>query len=219
MSEKFTVAHLDELAPEEGDEGARWFRLRRDLDVGAFGVNAFGADAGNRVIEEHDELGSGAGKHEELYVVLRGSARFQLGGDEVTLGPQEMVFIRDPSVRRGALAEEDGTVVLVTGGHPGLAYEVSTWEQAADAFPHWRKGDYETAVEILRRVAGEHPEAASVFYNLACAETLKGDHDEALEHLRRSVDLEDRFRELARKDDDFDAVRERAEFRELVGAE
>lgn len=219
MSEKFTVAHLDELTPEEGDEGARWFRLRRDLDVGAFGVNAYGADAGNRVIEEHDELGSGAGRHEELYLVFRGSARFRLGGDEVRLGPQEMVFIRDPSVRRGAIAEEDGTVVLVIGGQPGRAYEVSTWEQAADAFPHWRKGDYETAVQILQRVADEHPEAASVLYNLACAETLKGDHEQALEHLRQSIELEKRFRELAMKDEDFDAVRERHEFRELVGSE
>lgn len=218
MSEKFQVAHLDELTPQEGDEGADWFRLRRDLDVKAFGVNAYGADAGKRVIEEHDELGGAAGRHQELYVVIRGSARFQLGGEEIPAATGTFVFIRDPAVRRGAFAEEDGTVVLVAGGTPGKAYEVSTWEAAADAYPHWRAGDHAKAVEILRSVADQHPEAGSVLYNLACAEVLAGEPDAALDHLRQAIELEERWREFARTDEDFAAVRERPEFQELIGA-
>jgi tetratricopeptide (TPR) repeat protein len=218
VSEKFQVAHLDELTPQEGDEGADWFRLRRDLDVKAFGVNAYGADAGKRVIEEHDELGGAAGRHEELYVVIRGSARFQLDGEEVAAATGTFLFIRDPAVRRGALAEEDGTVVLAAGGTPGKAYEVSTWEAAADAYPHWRAGDHAKAVEILRSVADQHPEAGSVLYNLACAEVLAGDPDSALDHLRQAIELEERWREFARTDEDFAAVRERPEFQELIEA-
>jgi tetratricopeptide (TPR) repeat protein len=216
VSEKFQVAHLDELTPQEGDEGADWFRLRRDLDVQAFGVNAYGADAGKRVIEEHDELGGAAGRHQELYVVIRGSARFQLGGEEIAAATGTFVFIRDPAVRRGAFAEEDGTVVLVAGGTPGKAYEVSTWEAAADAYPHWRAGDHAKAVEILRSVADQHPEAGSVLYNLACAEVLAGEPDAGLNHLRKAIELEERWREYARTDEDFDAVRERPEFQELI---
>lgn len=218
MSEKFGVTRLDEATPEVGADDARWFRLRRELDVGAFGINAYGADAGNRVIEEHDELGTAAGRHQELYVVLRGRARFQLGADEHTLGHGQMVFVEDPSIRRGAFAEEDGTVVLVVGGTPGVAYSVSAWEAAADAYPHWRAGDHAKAVEILRSVVGEHPDAGIVLYNLACAETLLGEQDEALGHLRRAIELEERFRDYAKTDEDFDAVRERQEFRELVEA-
>ncbi|HEX7255913.1 MAG TPA: tetratricopeptide repeat protein [Gaiellaceae bacterium] len=218
MTEKFLVARLDEVTPQAGADDSRWFRLRRDLDVGAFGVNAYGADAGNRVIEEHDELGTAAGKHEELYVVLRGSASFELGGDGRTVAAGEMVFISDPAVRRGAIAEEEGTIVLVVGGTPGKAYEVSAWEAAADAYPHWREGDHAKAVEILRSVVEEHPDAGIVLYNLACAETLLGEQDEALGHLRRAIELEERFREYARTDEDFDAMRERPEFHELVGA-
>ena len=218
MSEKFQVARLDELTPQEGDEGADWFRLRRDLDVKAFGVNAYGADAGKRVIEEHDELGGAAGRHQELYVVIRGSARFQLDGEEVAAATGTFLFIRDPAVRRGALAEEDGTVVLVAGGTPGKAYEVSTWEAAADAYPHWRAGDHAKAVEILRSVADQHPEAGNVLYNLACAEVLAGDPDSALDHLRQAIELEERWREFARTDEDFAAVRERPEFQELIEA-
>lgn len=218
MSEKFQVARLDEATPERGAEGARWFRLRRDLDVGAFGVNAYGADAGHRVIEEHDERGTAAGKHEELYVVLRGTARFELDGSEHTVPAGSVVFVSDRKVRRGAIAEDDGTVVLVAGGTPGKAYEVSAWEEAGDAYPLWEDGRHEEALQILRTVAVAHPEAGIVLYNTACLEAIVGEPEAALEHLRRSIELEERFRELARTDEDFQSMRDRPEFRKLVEA-
>ena len=108
--------------------------------------------------------------------------------------------------------------MLVVGGTPGVAYSVSPWEAAADAYPHWRQGDHAKAVEILRSVVAEHPDAGIVLYNLACAETLLGEHGAALEHLAHAIELEERFREYARTDEDFDAVRERLEFREIVEA-
>jgi mannose-6-phosphate isomerase-like protein (cupin superfamily) len=218
VTEKFQVTRLDETTPERGAEGSRWFRLRRDLDVGAFGVNAYGADAGHRVIEEHDELGTAAGKHEELYVVLRGTARFELDGREHTVQAGSVVFISDREVRRGAMAEEDGTVVLVVGGTPGKAYEVSAWEEAGDAYPLWEDGKHEQAREILSAVAERHPDAGIVLYNLSCVEAILGETEPAIDHLRRSIELEDRFRELAKTDEDFDTMRERPEFRELVNA-
>jgi mannose-6-phosphate isomerase-like protein (cupin superfamily) len=218
VSEKFSVARLDEMEPQRGADDSRWFRLRRDLDVGAFGINAYGADARQRVIEEHDELGTAAGKHEELYVVLRGSARFELDGKEHTVPAGGCVFVSETTVRRGAIAEEDGTIVLVVGGTPGEAYAVSAWEAAGDAYPIWQAGDHAKAAEILRSVVDEHPDAGIVLYNLACAETLAGEPDQALEHLRRSIELEERFREYARTDEDFATIRDRSEFRELVEA-
>lgn len=218
MSEKFRATSLDTLEPQEGADDARWFRLRRDLDIGAFGVNAYGHDAGKRVIEEHDELGLAAGRHEELYLVLRGSATFELGEGKHELGAGEMVFIHDPAVRRGAIANEDGTIVLVVGGQPGVAYTVSAWEEAADAYPLWRAGDIAGAVEILRSVVESKPNAGIVLYNLACAENLLGEHDEAIEHLRRAISAEERFRGFARTDEDFASLRERPEFRELTEA-
>lgn len=218
MSAKFEVAHLDELTPQDVADETRWYRLRRDLDVRALGVNAYGADAGKRVIEEHDELGTAAGKHEELYVVLRGSATFQLGSDQQTVGVGEVVYIRDPAIRRSATAQEDGTIVLVTGGTPGVAYSVSPWEAAGDAYPHWEQGEFGKAMEILRSVVDEHPDAGIVLYNLACVEVLAGDPEPAFGHLQRAIQLEERFRELARTDEDFAAIRDRPEFQELVEA-
>lgn len=208
----FQVTNVDEIPRQKGAEGSDWYRLRKALDVKAFGVNIYGADAGKRVIEEHDELGSAAGRHQELYVVLRGRARFELDGDAHDAPAGTQVFVRDPAVRRGAHAEEDGTLVLVAGGNPGHPYEVAAWEQAADAYPHWERGDYARAVEILREVVDRYPDKALILFNLACAEVLNGEHDAGLEHLTRATALEDRWRANARDDPDFDAVRDDPRF-------
>jgi tetratricopeptide (TPR) repeat protein len=204
----YRVTSLDDVPRQAHVEGSDWLRVRKALDVRAFGVNVYGADSGKRVIEEHDELGSAAGRHQELYLVLRGHARFELDGDEHDAPTGTFVFVRDPTVRRGAHAEEDGTLVLVVGGNPGTPYEVSIWEEAADAYPYWQDGDYATAVRILRSVADKHPEVGLIQYNLACAEALNGERDQALEHLGRATALEERWRKAAREDPDFDAIRD-----------
>ena len=55
--------------------GGLYQPIRRQLGVRAFGINAFFASkAGEQLIEAHDETGSGAGGHAELYVVLTGRA-------------------------------------------------------------------------------------------------------------------------------------------------
>lgn len=164
------------------------------------------------MVEDHDELGSVAGRHEELYLVVRGRARFQLDGEEHDAPTGTAIFVRDPAVQRGAFAEENGTLVLVIGGTRGEAYEVSIWEQAADAYPHWEQGDYGRAVEILRGVAEKYPKGALVLYNLACAECLNGEPEAALEHLRRAVELEERWAEAARNDEDFASLRDDPRF-------
>jgi quercetin dioxygenase-like cupin family protein len=63
------------------------------------------------VIEEHDELGSGSGGHEELYFVATGHAEFTLDGATVDAPAGSIVFVR-PEQRRGAIAKASGTTVL-----------------------------------------------------------------------------------------------------------
>ena len=212
----FEVTKIDKIEPTTGVEGSEWIRIRRELDVEAFGVNAYRAKAGNRVIEEHDELGTSAGRHEELYVVHAGHATFTVGGEEIDAPAGTLVFVRDPATRRGAIAQEDGTTVLVIGGRPGEAYSVAAWEKAADAYPLWETKEFDKAKEILREVLAEHPDSGGVIYNLACAECLTGETDEALEHLRRALELDPKLIEIARTDTDFDAIRHREEFASLI---
>ena len=110
----FKIASLDRLAPL-----GNWLPLRRRLGVAAFGVNAWRAGEGDAVIEEHDETTSG---HEELYVVVRGSATFTVGGEDVDAPAGTIVFVSDPAARRGAVARAADTLVLTVGAKPGAAY-------------------------------------------------------------------------------------------------
>ena len=211
MSRAFAVARLDELDRLEGEFVTHPVRIR--FGISSFGVNAYSSpEAGGRVIEEHDELGVGAGHHEELYVVLNGRARFTLDGEELDAPAGTLVFVRDAAVRREAVAEEAGTTVLVVGGVPGQAFQPSPWEAWLEAFPSYRRKEYDRAVEIMRGRLADYPDNANVLYNTACMEALAGDHESALEHLERAVSLDPRSREWAQGDSDLDSIRDDPRF-------
>jgi hypothetical protein len=191
-----------------GERGLVWKPLRHALGIEAFGINAYTAGAaGEEVVEEHDELGSGAGRHEELYVVVSGHAAFTVDGNEIDAPAGTCVFLSDPAERRGAIAREAGTVVLAVGGVPGEPFTISPWEynfRAADAS---RQGRHADAVAIARAGLERHPGNASILYNLACFESLAGDGEAALEHLAEAAERDARLREYAQTDPDLAAVR------------
>src|SRR5262249_47006297 len=127
-SPPFRVLRLGEVEAVPVGEALQWLALRRELGVRAFGVNAYRAgNAGDDVVEDHDETGSGAGGHEELYVVLSGHARFTVAGEELDAPSGTVVFVRDPAARRHAVAQEAGATVLAVGGAAGGPYSVSAW--------------------------------------------------------------------------------------------
>ena len=66
-------------------------------------------------------------------------------------------------------------------------------------------------------VRGRRPDQAYLFYNVACCESLAGRAGEAIEHLRRAIELRDGCREMARHDSDFDPIRDESGFTTLVG--
>jgi tetratricopeptide (TPR) repeat protein len=203
----YQAVHLDELRRFSGEFDT--IPIRIPLGIAAFGVNAYGArEAGGQVIEEHDELGAGAGHHEELYLVLSGRARFTVGGDEVDGPTGTLIFVRDPSTRRGATAVEPDTTVLVVGGTVGEAFEPSPWESWLEARPFYDAKDFEAAATVLERALAAHPDNPNVLYNLACCEALAGRRDPALEHLARAADMDARVREWAATDTDLDSIRD-----------
>jgi len=77
MSERegYWVRRLEDvpLVPTDDPDDFDWYPLQHHFGLSAFGVNAFGGDAGTTLVAEHDECESG---QEELYVVVRGAARF-----------------------------------------------------------------------------------------------------------------------------------------------
>jgi AraC-like ligand binding domain len=116
---RYVVAALEDMERLPAAGTLAWTPIRRALGVSAFGINAYTAAAAeDEVVESHDETGTGAGGHEELYIVLRGRASFELEGEEFDAPQGTFVFIPDPTVRRYALAREAGTVVLTVLGPP-----------------------------------------------------------------------------------------------------
>ena len=121
------IVALDEIprAAQPCDPSLDWRPVRDHLGISAFGVNAFlGAAPGDRVVERHDE---GAQGHEELYVVVRGAARFVIDDAEHEV-PAGSVVLVAPGSMREAFATAPGTAVLVVGGTPGTPFAVSPWE-------------------------------------------------------------------------------------------
>jgi hypothetical protein len=123
----FWVRRLDELplVPTDDPDDFDWYPVQHHLWLGAFGVNAYGGDAGTRFVHAHDET---KGDQEELYVVLKGAVRFTLAGEEVAARAISFVAVPDPTVERAAVATEDGTLLLAVGAPVGSGFE-TTWRR------------------------------------------------------------------------------------------
>jgi hypothetical protein len=203
------VAHLDDI-----ERRGRDIPVREHLGIQAFGINAFTPAEDGRLVSEHDEAGSG---QEELYIVLDGNVTFEIDGEAVDAQPGTLVFI-EPESRRKATG--DGTV-LVVGATPGEAYQGIDW---GDAWPFHNESmkaygekRYADAQDAVRGALAHMPDHAGLNYNYACFATLAGDtSDDTFAHLRRSVELRPQFREDARRDDDFAAVRDDPRFEQAL---
>ncbi len=111
----YSVVHVEEVEPS-GPGGVVRF-VRRELGVGAFGINWFELPP-NAVGREHDESASG---QEEVNVVVVGSGVWQVDGEEVPV--RAGTFLRfDPETTRCPVAGPDGMTFLGIGSRPG-SYE------------------------------------------------------------------------------------------------
>ena len=201
----------------EGDGDRVYVRLRRTLDIGAFGASAvYQAKAGEELVHEHDELGPGADAHEELYVIVQGGATFTVDGDDIDAPHGTVLFIR-PGTKRQAVAKSDETIVLAVGGRRGKAYRLPPGAELHDFFEHYKEQDYEGALAACHVALEKFPGNALILYNVACMQSMLGRADEALETLGTAVEKWPKFKENAQKDDDFAPVREDPRFLELVG--
>ncbi|HEU5405828.1 MAG TPA: tetratricopeptide repeat protein [Gaiellaceae bacterium] len=203
------IAHIDDLDRIEMPDGFVWRPVRKHFGIQAFGANAYTPGANGRIIEEHTER---VLLHEEIYLVLRGRVRFTVGDEEHELGQGQLVFLRDPTLRRGAVAVSDDAAVLAIGGKPGEAHEISAWEYTFAASPDLRAGLYDEARRLLREGLEAKPGSPAILYDLACVEALAGDRDKALELLDEAIAKNERFRDYAQTDEDFASIRDDPRF-------
>ena len=203
------VARLDDIEPR-----GREIPVREHLGIHAFGINAFKTDADGTLINEHDESGSG---QEELYLVLDGTATFEIDGETIDAPAGTFLAVR-PEARRKATGD---ATVLVLGGTPGEAYQGIDWGEAwplhRASLTAYGEERYADALEAVRGGFEHLPNHAGFHYNYACFATLAGDTgDETFGHLKRAVELHPAFREQAGRDGDFAAVRDDPRFEEAI---
>jgi tetratricopeptide (TPR) repeat protein len=207
----FESAHISELDAIPGPGTLVWHPIRRRFGIEAFGMNAYTAErAGEDLVEDHTEETYG---HQEVYFVARGHATFTVAGEEIDAPEGTLVFIRDPSVRRYAVARDDGSTVIAVGGRPGVPFKESAWEYSFAARPYVDAGDYERALEVASEGLERHADDAGLLYNIGCWEALAGRRGDALAHVRRAYELApEKVREWAKDDPDLDSIRDELEF-------
>jgi len=89
--------------------------------------------------------------------------------------------------------------------------------QSADGFfDKYNAKDYAGALESVHGALEAYPGNALLLYNVACMSALLGDRETALSTLAESVAKWEPYKELARKDEDFDSFRNDPKFIELV---
>jgi len=121
----WTVSDVNEIPPVKEDWPATWKSVRHHFGITGFGVNAVTKDAGNVLIPEHDETGSG---QQELYFVHAGEVKATLDGEEVTVPAGSFIHC-EPGAKRKLESTASPTTLLVIGGTPGAAYQVGEWER------------------------------------------------------------------------------------------
>ena len=105
---KWRVVRLDDL-----ERRGRFIPVREHLGIHSFGINAIRQGEDGTLINEHDE----AGGQEEVYVVLDGTATFEVDGETFEAPAGTFVSVR-PEARRKATGD---ATVLALGGTVGEA--------------------------------------------------------------------------------------------------
>jgi len=208
--QSYETATLEQLRRDDG-----WSPIRKQLGIQAFGINAWTAEeAGVQLVSEHHEVPSG---HEELYLIVAGRATFTVDGDEVDAPTGTLVFVRDPASKRGAVAAEAGTTVLVIGARAGSAYRPRAWETNIEVFPMFDAGQFAEAKQLLLEALPTYEDQGTLLYNLACAEAQLGNPDAAFDHLRAALDHRPELAENARSDHDLESLQGDPRFAQIVG--
>ena len=104
------------------DFGSGVFRkVRRELGVTAFGVNAMVLAPGTGWFEHFHE------EQDELYFVHRGRAAFDVEGERFELGPGGVCHVESTTPRKFWNPGEETLVLMVVGGKVAMWAATATW--------------------------------------------------------------------------------------------
>ena len=105
----YAAAHLDAMG-----EGYGFRKVRRVLDVTAFGINAIVLPAGIETGFHYHDV------QEETYFVHRGQLEFEFGdGRKLVLGPGGFVRVDAPTHRKVRNVGDEDAIYVIVGGKDG----------------------------------------------------------------------------------------------------
>jgi uncharacterized Ntn-hydrolase superfamily protein len=118
----------------------------------------------------------------------------------------------------------DRVVDLRVDDHPEPIEELrrllgihTSWGLARDAMAFYERKDFEGGIDLMRGGLERASDPSGILlYQLACFESLAGQRDTAVEHLRGAIEADPRWRADARADSDFDAIRDDPGLRDLL---
>ncbi len=113
----------------EAGFGGGFVKARAELGVTAFGMQVIQLPPDYTDYPEHDHAESG---QEEVFVTLAGSGWMDIEGDRVEMDSETLIRVAAPD-RRKVHAGPQGLRMLVIGGAPGKAYEISSMTELAAA--------------------------------------------------------------------------------------
>ena len=123
-----SFATIDELG-----DGPGFRKVRKALGVTAFGVNVVVYPAGLEGFNHYHDI------QDELYFVHSGTALFEVGGEERTLGAGGLCHVESTTPRKVTNVGDDELVLLIVGGKDGY---VSRDGQLVDAADLERRADF-----------------------------------------------------------------------------
>src|SRR5262244_2472733 len=153
---KYTVARLDDI-----EKRGSFIPVREHLGIHSFGINARTQGDDGVLVNEHDETGG----QEEVYVVLDGTATFEVDGETFEAPAGTFVSV-PPELKRKATGD---ATVLALGGTVGEAYQWMDWGEAwkehnesMNAYGEQRYADATAAVRRAREQARVDEDLAAV---------------------------------------------------------
>jgi len=114
----YTAKKIDEM---EAIMQGGFKRARAELGVESFGMQVIDMPPNFENYPEHDHSERG---EEEVYVVLRGSAEMDVGGERISIDPNTIVRVGGDAKRK-IIPGDQGVRLLALGGTPGQPYEAA----------------------------------------------------------------------------------------------
>ncbi|MHA1110325.1 MAG: SagB family peptide dehydrogenase [Promethearchaeota archaeon] len=77
-------------------------------------------------------------------------------------------------------------------------------------------GDKEKAREVFEKVLTMEPDDVNTMYNLSCVHATLNNLEESIKWLKKAIEVNPRYREYAKEDEDFTNIRDNEEFKKLI---